>query len=546
MWRKAMTTIAHDLSAVLDLMVDSVTVQDASGRLIYANSAAARQLGFATTDELLASDPASWGERYTVHDEHGAPFPRNQLPGRIVLAGQDAPDVLLQYHDRAIGEDRWAEAHAAPLIAADGTRLAVNVVRDVTDRVRAETALREREARLRAVLTAMPDLMFVQAPDGTYLDFHADDDSRLFVLPPAFLGKRPGDVLPPEVVASVMPALEHTARTGELTAVEYALPVAGEEQHYEARLVRLDDNRVLSIVRDLTDRVRTEAALEERRRFVDRIAAASPAILYVYDNVTGRTVYVNEAVTRLLGYGPEAIRELVDPPFTPVLHPEDQARWPEMAAELAAAADGEIVEQAYRLRHANGQWCWVDSRATVLTRTPDGGPHLVVAAALDVTAQREAEEALRESEERYRAVVEVQTELVDRYLPDTTLTFVNDAYCRFFGRTREELIGARFQEWLPSSARESAPEVISMIMASAEPVTSEHEVVRPDGSIGYVQWVDRAIRNANGEVVELQGVGRDVTELRRTEEALAASRRLADRVGAASPDILYVFDVLET
>ncbi|MFL5759662.1 MAG: PAS domain S-box protein [Thermomicrobiales bacterium] len=520
-----MATLAPDLAAVLDLIANSVTVLDESGRVVYVNAVAAQHLGFATPEEMVGLDLSRFAARYPMYDEHGAPFPWDRLPGRLVLAGHEAPDdVLIRYHEADTGKDRWAIIHAAPLAAADGTRLAVNVVNDVTERIRAEMAVRERESRLQAILAALPDLMFVQAHDGTYLEFHADDDRRLFVPPPSFLGKRPADVLTPDVAEPVMTALEHTALTGELTALEYALPLAGEERHFEARIVRLDDSRLLSIVRDLTDRVNAEAALEDLRRFEERVAAASPAILYVYDWVDQRTVYANQAVTRLLGYSSEATEVTAEPPFTALLHPEDQARLPELASELTSAADGEIVEQAFRIRHANGQWCWLASRLTVLTRAPDGRPHLVVGAALDVTAQREAADALRQSEARYRAVVENQTELVARYLPDdTTLTFVNDAYCRFYGRTRDELIGLPFLELDPPWTRESTFAHVTSIGRSSEPVIVEHEEFLPDGSLGSVQWVNRAIRDINGNLVEMQAVGRDVTELRRAETALRAS-----------------------
>ena len=63
---------------------------------------------------------------------------------------------------------------------------------------------------------------------------------------------------------------------------------------------------------------------------------------------------------------------------------------------------------------------------------------------MDITARKRTEEALRKSEARYRTLVESQVDLISRYLPDTTLTFVNDAYCRFFGKTREELIGQSY------------------------------------------------------------------------------------------------------
>jgi PAS domain S-box-containing protein len=128
--------------------------------------------------------------------------------------------------------------------------------------------------------------------------------------------------------------------------------------------------------------------------------------------------------------------------------------------------------------------------------------------------------ALRQSEEQYRSVVEQQSDLVCRYLPDTTLTFANDAYCRFFGKQREELIGHRFIELIPDVDRPGALKHIDAMLRGAAPRIYEHTVLLPDGSTGRQQWTDHAIRSPDGRVQELQGIGRDTTERWRAEEAL--------------------------
>ena len=129
-------------------------------------------------------------------------------------------------------------------------------------------------------------------------------------------------------------------------------------------------------------------------------------------------------------------------------------------------------------------------------------------------------EALRRSEQRYRSVVEHQSDLVCRYLPDTTLTFVNDAYCRFFGKRREELIGSRFIELIPEADRHSALDHIDAILRGGSASINEHNVLMPDGSTGRHQWIDHAIRSSSGQVDELQGIGRDITDRWRAEETL--------------------------
>jgi PAS domain S-box-containing protein len=128
--------------------------------------------------------------------------------------------------------------------------------------------------------------------------------------------------------------------------------------------------------------------------------------------------------------------------------------------------------------------------------------------------------ALRRSEERYRSVVEHQSDLVCRFLPDTTLTFVNDAYCRFFDKRRDELLGRRFIELIPEVGREGALEQIESLVRTRQDIRHEHPVLLPDGRIGRQMWINHAIAAANGELEELQGIGRDITDRWRAEEAL--------------------------
>ena len=110
-----------------------------------------------------------------------------------------------------------------------------------------------------------------------------------------------------------------------------------------------------------------------------------------------------------------------------------------------------------------------------------------------VEEREQAAEAFRASELRYRDVVDTQTELICRFLPDTTLTFVNDAYCRFWNKTKDELVGTRFLRLIPESARDVARAHIELVVRRLRTEFHEHEVLLPDGRIGWQEWINHVI-----------------------------------------------------
>ncbi|HVU10939.1 MAG TPA: PAS domain-containing sensor histidine kinase, partial [Phototrophicaceae bacterium] len=178
---------------------------------------------------------------------------------------------------------------------------------------------------------------------------------------------------------------------------------------------------------------------------------------------------------------------------------------------------------------------------------------LVSSAIRDITERKLAEQKLRESEARYRAVVEDQSELICRYTPDFVLTFVNDAYCRYFGKSREELIGSTFLPSIHESDQASVLNTLRSLTAENPVITSENRAYMGDGSVRWHQWRDHAIINESGKIIEYQSVGKDVTELKEMEKqrlAIAMEHEkvqiLADFIAAASHDFRTPLSVINT
>src|SRR5688572_14119315 len=119
------------------------------------------------------------------------------------------------------------------------------------------------------MLLAIPDMMCLQDRNGTYLDGHAEDP-RVFLVPPErFLGGKMRDVLPPELAARFQSCIDTALQSGQPGTIEYDLPMWGHIRHYEARVIRCDGDKGLSIVRDITERKRAE---QEARVLRDELA----------------------------------------------------------------------------------------------------------------------------------------------------------------------------------------------------------------------------------------------------------------------------------
>ncbi len=252
---------------------------------------------------------------------------------------------------------------------------------------------------------------------------------------------------------------------------------------------------------------------EPEGRYRALVAASLDAVLLTSPD--GRTLAANEAACAMFGYseaelcalGRGGVVDPGDPRLPPAL--EERARTGRFRGELTfVRKDGTRFP---------------GELSSVIYTDPAGEPRTCTVIR-DITERKRIEAELRAGEEHYRTVVEDQTEVICRFRRDGSFLFANEVYCRFFGKRAEELVGRR---WHPVALAEDVPLIEAQLvtLSPANPVVVvENRVHAASGELRWMQFVNRGFFDERAELTEIQAVGRDVTERRRAEEELRASR----------------------
>lgn len=260
---------------------------------------------------------------------------------------------------------------------------------DITQLIQTQEELRKSEERISALLNVMPDTMIRFRIDGTLLDYHGQQEHLI-----PFNNHVSGFLIPEDIKDNLLIKLELAITTGQLQTYEYQLNYADGMHYYEARLVKSNADEAVCIIREMTQGRKTEEALRNSRKIIDKIADSTPNILYVYHLIERKIVYLNRATIDVLGYTKEEIVAGGMEFLQRLIHPEDITRLSEYLEQIMIGLDGNVFEFEYRMQNANGIWRNLISRDTIFTRTSEGVPEQILGTAIDMTESKMVNEEL--------------------------------------------------------------------------------------------------------------------------------------------------------
>jgi len=284
--------------------------------------------------------------------------------------------------------------HLDELVEKRTTELAAvndRLRKEIQERKLAEEALRESEAKNRALLDAIPDMMFRIDKDGTYLEFRPGKALAPYVPPEEFLGRKLHEVLPKDVADACVQQMERVIRTRVTQVHEYSLHEKDGLHHYEARWLASRENEVLSIVRDITERKQAET---EQMRLAIALRSVGEAIFIT--DTAGGIQYVNPAFERMTGHKREEV--IGQNPRVLKSGEHEQGFYQEMWDTIGR---GELWWANLSNKKKDGELFYVEETIAPV-RDYAGEVINYVAVMRDITERRTAEEALHQSEEQLR------------------------------------------------------------------------------------------------------------------------------------------------
>ncbi|MCL5281768.1 MAG: PAS domain S-box protein [Planctomycetes bacterium] len=531
--QEALRQAEERFRTIFDTTSDGILLHDLETRkLTMGNKSCLQMLGY-TEEEFLNLTVAD------LHPEEDLPFINAQIDTFLQGRTPIRRDIRFKRKDGSI-----LFGDVSPdLVRLDGKPHVVVALKDITERKRMEEELRrhaehleelvaartgelqESEARYRSLYHSIADGIFVVGVDGQIDDVNESacaqlgyTRAELIGMPLSAVSARPdfhlGKVFDRlRAAGSLSYETAHRRKDGTIVPVELSVTLL----EYRGR------QAVLGVARDIAERKRAEEALRESEAEL----AAAQRLAHIGSwqwNIATDTAHWSEETFRIFGLARGPLQQHRDD-FISRIVPEDRQRVDQALSDAVSGTRGYDLD--YRIRLPDGRERVIHARAQVL-RNGDGQPITMHGTVQDITERRQAEETLRESEERFRTAFEEGAVAMALTALDSTLLKVNSAFCRMLGFDESELVGRSYTEITHPDDRDANLVGTQRLACGVIPsFHMEKRYIRKDGAVVWGDMHTASVRDAQGRPLYCVTHVQDITDRRQAEEAL---RRLNEQL----------------
>ncbi len=418
--------------------------------------------------------------------------------------------------------------------AAGAPGYLIAIIQDISRRKRLEEALRESERRFRTFVDHATDGFFLLDDRYVVLDVNRQACESLGYTRDELVGMSPPD-FDPEITPADIEEINHKLNAGETVAFESrhhrkdgtVFPVEVRSQAFWEGGRRF----AVALSRDITEHKQAEEALRESERRFRILAEALPHMVWTAEP-DGATDYFN---ARTIEYSGLTLEQLRDWGWQATIHPEDLPRCLDLWTR--SIATGEPYEIEFPVRRADGAFRWHLARALAL-RDDSGRITKWFGSCIDIDDQKRAQEALRESERRFRTLAEALPLQVWTTEPDGANDYVNARTTDYTGLTQEQFRG---WNWQPAFHPEDLPRVLELwtrSIATGEPYEIEYRLRRADGAFRWHLARALAHRDDSGRITKWFGSNIDIDDQKRAQEALREAKEAAEAANRAKDEFL--------
>ena len=499
---------------IIESINDAYYETDLSGNLIFMNDILCKHRGY-TREELTGKNSRMFQDDVNF---------KKTVEFYTEIYKTGVPSILEMECVKKDGTKGIYELSLSLIRDKDGKKTGFRgISRDITKRKQMENLLKESEEKYRTILEEMNDGYFEVDLTGKYT-FITETNARLLATTPEkLLGKDSSEYMVKEDIPLVRGAFNKIYKTGkpERNITYRALHKDGTIGIAElSGFPRKDEKGNIigfrGIARDITERKQMEEALRQSEEKYRNILYSIQEGYFELD-LAGNYTFVNDANCRLLGYSRDEIIGMNTRQHMP--HEDNYKKVSQAYTKLFLT--GKPIESLEIFSVKKDGTPVIYETSVTLIKDAQGKANGFRGVSRDITQRKHMEESLRQSEERYRTIIEqmedgyFETDLSGRF------TFVNDAECRNTGYSCEEIIGKKSSLFVDEKTYKELFNLFSNIYQTGKPIKSyDLALFKKDGTRTYNEISVNLIRNAQGESVGFRGIARDVTERKRQEEQI--------------------------